>query len=176
MTSPHAHADDTTGSFDFVIVPFASEHQPRFRDLNLEWVQEFFSVEARDRAELEEPEQTILSHGGCIFVALHGAHVIGACALLRGENGSFEIAKMAVDKRYRRRGVGRALVERAVETAQARGTPHVELLTHTRLPEAVRLYRALGFAEVPVPPSDYARATSAGGMKMIRHLGSQRAE
>lgn len=156
----------------FTIVPFASAHRSRFRALNLEWVEEFFSVEARDREELEHPERTILAPGGFIFVALADTLVVGACALLRGDRGVYEIAKMAVAKDHRRRGIGRALVQRAVDQARSLAAPRVELLTHTRLPDAIRLYRSLGFVDVPVPPSNYARATSEGGLKMVLELRS----
>ena len=155
----------------FSIVPFTSAHRSRFRDLNLEWVEEFFSVEPRDLDELEHPERSIIARGGFIFVAIDGAQaVLGACALLRRDDGVYEIAKMAVAKEHRRQGIGRALVERAVAEARSRDAPRVELLTHARLPEAVRLYRSLGFLDVPVPGSDYSRATSEGGLKMVLTL------
>jgi ribosomal protein S18 acetylase RimI-like enzyme len=50
--------------------------------------------------------------------------------------------------------------------ARARGASRVELLSNTALEPAIRLYRALGFVEVPLPRTDYARAN----IKMVLRL------
>ena len=50
-----------------------------------------------------------------------------------------------VDPRYRRRGVGRALVDKAIAWAAARGADHLRLWVDDTNPDAARFYRALGF-------------------------------
>lgn len=152
------------------IVAYEPRHRAAFRDLNLAWIRQYFAVEDRDRQELDDPERHILATGGAIFVAeasrANGTHVLGACALIAEPDGAFELAKMAVDEAARGRGVGRALAEAAVAHARSRGAPRVELLSNTALGPAIGLYRALGFQEVPLPRTEYARAN----IKMVLTL------
>lgn len=146
-------------------------HRDGFRDLNLAWIEEHFAVEPRDRHELDDPERHILDAGGWIFIAEDdesrepGTRVLGTCALIY-EHGTFELAKMAVAPEARGRGVGRALGEAVIARARALGIPRIELLSNTLLGPAIRLYRALGFVEVPLPPTEYARAN----IKMVLEL------
>ena len=59
------------------IVPFRPELAPAFARLNLEWIERFFTLEAPDRAVLDDPEATIIAEGGQIFFALDGETPIG---------------------------------------------------------------------------------------------------
>jgi ribosomal protein S18 acetylase RimI-like enzyme len=155
-------ADPTTGVRIVAWRPERLDHRAAFRDLNLAWIERHFVVEPRDRQELEHPEHHILGGGGLVFVAeddgLDGAEVLGVCALVAVPDGAFELVKMAVRDSARGRGVGRALGEAAIAAARARGAPRVDLLSNRSLAPAMALYRALGFVEVPMPPSEYARA------------------
>lgn len=150
------------------IVDYAPRHRDRFRELNLAWITEHFRVEDADRRALDDPEGYILGHGGHIFIAEADGRVVGGCALLRVDDGAFELAKMAVDPSVRGRGVGRALGEAAIGRARVLGAPRVELLSNTRLTPAITLYRSLGFVEVPMPANDYERAN----IKMVLELRS----
>lgn len=57
------------------------------------------------------------------------------------------IEDVVVDSRYRRQGVARHLVERAIEEAAARGAKCVDLTSHRSREAAHRLYRRCGFEE-----------------------------
>jgi len=151
---------------DVRIVDYLPRHRERFRELNLAWITEHFRVEEADRRALDDPEGYILAHGGHIFIAESEGRIVGGCALLRNDDGSFELAKMAVDPSMRGRQIGRALGEAAIERARALGAGRVELLSNTRLTPAITLYRSLGFVEVPLPPNDYERAN----IKMVLEL------
>ena len=146
------------------------DHRTAFRDLNLAWIEKHFVVEARDRHELEDPESHILAHGGRIFLAEsaqpEGVAIVGACALLVEPGPVFELAKMAVHDSARGHGIGRALAEATIDAARASGASRVELLSNTSLAPAIALYRSLGFVEVPLPTTDYARAN----IKMVLDL------
>jgi GNAT superfamily N-acetyltransferase len=152
-------------------VPGRPDHRDAFRALNLAWIEAHFVVEPRDLLELDDPEGRILAPGGHIFMAEAdapggGVEVLGTCALLAEPDGAFELAKMAVHESARGRGVGRALGAAAVAAARALGAPRVDLLSNTVLGPAIALYRALGFVEVPLPATDYARAN----IKMVLDL------
>ena len=153
------------------VLPYSPRHREAFQALNLAWITEHFRVEDADRRALGDPEGYILGHGGHIFMAERSDGVsVGACALLRNEDGSFELAKMAVDPVARGQHVGRALGDAAIARARELGAPYVELLSNTKLTPAIALYRSLGFIEVPLPASEYERAN----IKMVLDLRSLR--
>jgi ribosomal protein S18 acetylase RimI-like enzyme len=151
------------------VVPYAARHRERFQALNLAWITEHFRVEEADNRALGDPESYILGHGGHIFMAERDdGTIVGGCALLRNGDGSFELAKMAVDPVARGQHIGRALGEAAIARARELGAPYVELLSNTRLTPAITLYRSLGFVEVALPASEYERAN----IKMVLDLRS----
>ncbi|MSR07717.1 MAG: N-acetyltransferase [Gemmatimonadetes bacterium] len=147
-------------------VPGDPTHRSAFRALNMAWIEEYFAVEGRDRIELDDPERHILATGGHIFVAEDGTTVLGVVALIPEHDGAWELVKMAVAREARGRGVGRALGEAMIAKARSLGASRVELLSNTVLTPAISLYRALGFVQVPLPATDYARAN----IKMVLTL------
>jgi hypothetical protein len=50
---------------------------------------------------LEAPQEQILDKGGHILVAVRDGEPIGVCALLRVDDATFELAKMAVAEHAR---------------------------------------------------------------------------
>jgi len=55
------------------------------------------------------------------------------------------IDELCVDERFRRHGVGRLLIETALQLARTRGAHHLELTTNKRRVDALDFYRSLGF-------------------------------
>lgn len=90
----------------------------------------------------------------------------------------FEFTKMAVDQRYRRRGIARQLLLAGFEKAWALAAVEVILYSNQKNEDAVRLYERLGFIHQEVEPGVYIRANvkmsiSAQQMQeMIRHCSS----
>ncbi len=136
-----------------------------FRALNEEWIGKWFRLEDKDRIALNDPRGTIVAHGGQVYVAVHGKAVVGTVALVRcaadGADPRYELSKMAVTPEQRGRGVGRMLLEHAIEQARALGARSVFLGSNAKLTSAVRLYESLGFRHVPreeLPEMKYDRA------------------
>jgi putative acetyltransferase len=132
-----------------------------FRDLNVAWIAQYFAMEDVDRAVLDDPEGHILERGGQIFMATLDGEPVGCCALILTHPGTFEVAKMAVKEGHRGLGIGRKLLERAVEEARLGGARSLSLEPNTKLASAVHLYESVGFRHLPpekVQPSIYARA------------------
>lgn len=140
------------------IVPYQSEHAAAFRDLNLDWIRKYFTVEPRDERDLGDPDTYIIAPGGSIFMAELNEQVVGTCALMREDEGVFELAKMTVSESVRGLGVGRALGEATIAHARAIGARRIELFTNSSLAPAIALYRSLGFVDVPVGKTDFVRA------------------
>jgi ribosomal protein S18 acetylase RimI-like enzyme len=142
------------------VVPFRPDLRQHFYRLNADWLQKYFYIEEIDHQVLSNPEEEILAAGGEIFFALLGDDVVGTCALKKEPDGSYELTKMAVDESHRSLGIGRRLIEAAIETFQSRRGKMLFLETNTKLTPAIRLYESVGFEHQPTlrPSSHYRRA------------------
>ena len=137
------------------------EDATAFRALNEEWITRHFALEAKDIETLSDPEGTILSKGGHIFMVYSGAEPVGCVALIPMQGGVFELSKMAVSPVMRGRGIGRRLLQHAVAEARALGIRSLFLGSNSKLQDAVHLYESVGFRHVApeaLPPMPYTRA------------------
>jgi len=138
---------------------FQPGDEAAFRDINLEWIERFFAVEAKDREVLGNPQKYILDPGGAILLAVDGDRPIGAVALMVIGEGSVELAKMGVRPEAQGKGAGRMLVSAAVAKAREMGMRRVYIETNSALGPALKLYRDAGFQPLKDRvPSPYARA------------------
>ena len=139
------------------VVPYDASHHEAFRRLNEAWISRYFRLEAPDLRVLEAPQEQILDKGGHILVAVRDGEPIGVCALLRVDDQTFELAKMAVAEHARGLGAGYLLGEAAKARARAAGASRLILESNTVLEPAIALYRKLGFTEFTGAPSEYDR-------------------
>lgn len=117
-----------------------------FERINAEWISAMFSLEANDIAILSDPRGTILDRGGVIlFVESPALGIIGTCALLRIDDTTFELTKMAVIESARGLKAGEFLLAAMLARAKAMGVQTLYLLTNTKCAAAIHLYEKLGF-------------------------------
>lgn len=142
------------------VVPFAVELRAHFYSLNEEWLRSFFYLEEIDHRILSNPETEILEPGGAIFFAKLGDAVVGTCALIVEEDGTMELSKMGVDPKYQGLGIGRALIDAALDEFRASAATQLVLETNAKLQPAIALYESVGFVHQPngKPNSAYARS------------------
>ncbi len=160
----HRRVRDVRRRDDVEILDFRPELAVRFRELNLEWLESGFTVGPEDRKVLDDPAGEVIGPGGVVLFASVSGSVVGTVALLRHDASVWELAKMAVTRSERGRGVGRRLGRAALDRAHGVGARRLFLLTSPRLEPALRLYRSLGFREVdapPVPHAGFARCSVA---------------
>jgi len=140
------------------ILPYQPQYAADFKRLNVEWIEKDFVLEAHDLEMLDYPEEYVLQRGGQILLAEHQGQIVGACALLRVDADTLELAKMAVSPAARGLGIGQRLAQAALDTARSMGARRVYLESNTGLTAAIRLYYKLGFQRIePSQPSPYAR-------------------
>ena len=87
----------------------------------------------------------------CVVAALDGA-VVGLASIhtsltIVDEDPVAKISSIVVDQRYRRRGIGEALVSELEADARARGCSLIFLTTAESRADAHAFYRRLGFEE-----------------------------
>lgn len=146
------------------IVDYCPDHLAVFKRLNIMWINSHWSLEAHDFETLSSPEDSILSKGGSILVALIDGVPMGVVALCRMENREydFELAKLAVDPEARGTGLGEVICRAAIERAKSLGANKLFLESNTLLKPAINLYRKLGFTEL----KEYNPAYERGDIQM----------
>jgi len=127
------------------ILDFDPRYKEYFKKFNYEWLEENFEIEELDERILSNPEKEILQKGGYIFFARVEGEIVGTTALLKVDDHTFEITKMAVTESARGKQVGRKLADAAIKRAKSKGAKTIILKTDNRLTAAVNLYRKLGF-------------------------------
>lgn len=140
------------------IVPYTKDLAPYFRELNESWLKKYFYVEPKDVAVLGDPEHYILQQGGYIFFAQLGDDIVGTFALIKDEEGVYELGKMAVNEQHQGKNIGNKMLQYCVEQAYRLGASKVILYSNTILEPAIHLYKKYGFKEVPLGSSDYKRS------------------
>lgn len=132
------------------IVPFDDSLATAFADITRAWVEEMFTLEAEDKAIIEDPSGKIIERGGeILFVEADDLGIVGTCALMPSQGKSFELTKMGVLAKARGKKAGAFLLEAVLERARcmhAKGAlESLFLLTNARCEAAIHLYDKYGF-------------------------------
>jgi ribosomal protein S18 acetylase RimI-like enzyme len=122
----------------------AKEHLNNFISLNEAWIKQYFELEPIDLQLAKNPSK-IIDDGGFIFSLILGEEVVGVCALFKGTNDSYHLARMAVKESYRGHGFGTLLMDAVFVKAKAVGASSVILLSNSKLTAAISLYKKYGF-------------------------------
>lgn len=140
------------------IVDYRSEHQQYFEAFNRAWIERYFEMEPRDTLVLTQPEETIVRKGGAILIAIYDGIVAGTVALRKVDADTFEFTKMAVDEKFRRKGIAEELCYASFRKARELGAKSIILYSNSQLRPAITLYEKLGFRHVMVGNSGYKRS------------------
>ncbi|MDH3332860.1 MAG: GNAT family N-acetyltransferase [Gammaproteobacteria bacterium] len=144
---------------DTTIVDWHPRYGDAFGQLNREWLEKYFRVEAVDEPVLNDPDRHVLSPGGVILYAVQEGRAVGTVALKYQGGGVYELTKMAVTRACQGQGVGRQLLRAAVARFGEIAGNRLYLESNSRLGPALSLYESAGFVhETPPEPSDYQRA------------------
>jgi N-acetylglutamate synthase-like GNAT family acetyltransferase len=140
------------------IIPFSIELKEPIKTLNLEWLNKYFKVEPKDEKVLSDPQGEIIEKGGLIFYAQYNNQIIGTASLLKIDDITFELTKMAVSDGNQGLGIGRKLLEHCLNKAKGNGIQKLILYSNRKLLPAIHLYESFGFSEIPVEEGVYERA------------------
>lgn len=140
------------------IIGYKPEYACYFERYNKAWIEESYPLEELDIYLLQHPEESIIKDGGEIFFARYKGEIIGTVAMKKKNNEAYELSKMAVDNEARGLGAGRLLCNAVIERARALGAEKVFLYSNSLQHIAIKLYRKLGFIEIPLEAGVYARA------------------
>ena len=151
---------------DFQIVTFDSKYSNSFFELNKSWIEEYWSLEDSDIADLLNPVNSIIAKGGEIFFIVNSKKAIGTAAMIPYSKNKMELAKMTIDYKFRGLGLSKLLLSRCISYAKNKRVSEVFLISNSKLKAARKLYDNFGFTETPLDSSKYQR----GNYKMILKL------
>lgn len=141
------------------IIDYQPAYFERWKAINEEWVKAAYVMEEIDHQHCSHPDESILAGGGFILLAQMDEEIAGTAGLLKDDDETYELIKMAVDSRFRGHGIGRLLCEAAIEKAKNAGAKLLYLFSNRKgSATAIQIYRDLGFVEVPLDRQEFARA------------------
>ena len=141
------------------IIPYEPKYAKAFRDLNLLWLNKYFKVENKDTELLNNCQENIIDKGGYIFIALLNEIPVGCFALIKKNETSYELGKMAVSEKYQGLKIGQKMLAYAIDFAKQKDCRKIELYSSTKLDTALHIYKKLGFKKIKLEePLPYARS------------------
>ena len=141
-----------------VIIPFSDTCSDAIKTLNLEWLTKYFKVEPKDEMVLSNPKSEIIDKGGFIFYAQYKGSIVGTVSLLKIDEVTFELSKMAVSSSVQGIGIGKQMLEHCFEFSKHNNINTLILYSNRSLKSAIHLYTKYGFKEIPLEAGIYERA------------------
>lgn len=140
------------------IIEYTDANKDFIKQLNVEWLQKYFSVEPNDEIQLSNPQAEIIDKGGKIFYATYNNQIVGTATLMKVNNVVYELSKMAVTETMQGKGIGVALMEHCLQYVKQNKIQKLVLYSNTKLETAIAIYRKYGFKEIDFDITYYKRA------------------
>ncbi|WP_326525534.1 GNAT family N-acetyltransferase [Sphingomonas sp.] len=141
--------------------PTDPDARPLVDDLIREYSARYHDVFEEPDAAAQEldrypPADFAAPHGAFLLIRRGGETIGGGAFMRHADPGTAEFKRIWTDPRHRRRGLARRIVEALEVEARRLGYRRVYLTTGFRQPEAVGLYRRLGYTALFDPDGDLA--------------------
>ena len=107
-----------------------------------------YSTDSTDM-DLTDIEESYSGNGGIFEVIENESkEIIGTSALFRINESTCMLRKMYLDKRYRKLGLGKKIMERILNFARDLNFKEIVLETNTSMIAAIQLYEKYGFKKI----------------------------
>lgn len=160
-----AHCDAIT------FMPFRPQLAEHFKQINQQWIEQMFVLEAVDEAVLNYPQKQIIDAGGYIWFANHPSlGVVGTCALMQRHPGVFELTKMGVLSSARGCKVGELLLQYVLQQVYTLPIQRLFLLTNKKCQAAIHLYEKNNFVHSQQIMDEFGQAYARCDVAMVYAL------
>ncbi|GCF95096.1 hypothetical protein NRIC_29870 [Enterococcus florum] len=139
-----------------IIRQYHEKFKQAFVDLNIAWIEKYFSLEDEDR-EIIEHVDAYLEKGAMIYFAIEDDNVLATCMIIPTDEETWEVAKLATDEKYQGNGAGSAVFKACIDYAREKQAKKITLVSNKKLKPAIHLYEKFGFKEVFVDRIEYDR-------------------
>lgn len=135
------------GSFtvDSILVLSVTDRQIDYTVMRIPAYEKSYSDEESEENEDILYSEYIDNPDQIVYLAFIGNQAVGRIQLRRNWNKYAYIEEIAVDRSYRKHGVGRKLIEQAKRWAKAGGMPGIMLETQNNNVRACKFYESCGF-------------------------------
>ena len=140
------------------IITYNPKFKSYFIDLNKAWLEEYFFVEKHDIEVFDNIEEVILKPGGEIFFCLVDGEIAGTVAMQKVNDTKYELAKLAVDKKFQGQKLSNLLMDACINFAKEKKLSTIMLVSSRKLDTALNLYQKYHFVETALDETDYHRA------------------
>jgi putative acetyltransferase len=96
-------------------------------------------------AELHDLPSSYFGRGGAFWVALRDGELLGTCGMFPVAPDTYELRKMYLRRASRGLGLGKQLLDVAVDWVRAQGGTRIALDTIDEMTQAIAFYEANGF-------------------------------
>lgn len=125
---------------------FTSSFQSRVKNLVISIHKEFgFPYDFRLDYDLDNPDKYYKKEGGVFYILVDDNKLIGTVALKRLGERDAELKRLYLKKKYRGRGLGQKLLNKALDFCRVKGIKRVVLDTNKKQVKAQKLYEKFGF-------------------------------
>ncbi len=106
-------------------------------------------------ADIDDLEANYFGCHGYFWVwKTEDGEIIASVAIARVDDTICELRKMYLSRQERGKGIGKMLLETAIEKAKELGYSTMILKTNSKLDTAIDVYRKYGFEHIPITESD----------------------
>jgi N-acetylglutamate synthase-like GNAT family acetyltransferase len=140
------------------IIDYADEYANDFKQLNLEWLDKYNLTETHDLEIINDPKSMILDHGGYIYLAKSKDAIVGSAAIVKEDEGIYELAKLAVTAAFQGKGISRLLIEKCLNKVKELKAKKIFLYSNSQLTTAIALYKKYGFEHIDASDSPFETA------------------
>ena len=128
------------------IIDYTDQYQQQVIDLILDVYEKELGFSGYDRPDIYRITEIYQKkHGSAFWIALDTDEVIGTVGILEDTSEVAFLKRMVVKKEYRKKGVGKALLNRAINFAKEHGYCKMYAGTIEQNPNAIAFYEHLGF-------------------------------
>ena len=130
------------------IKEFDISEQSCVRRLILEGLGEHFGyIDETCNPDIDDIDTNYIQKGYLFIVAYINSELVGTGALIIETEGVGRLVRMSVSKLYRKKGIGKKIVEYLLGKAKLRGYKRIVLSTEVNWISAICLYESCGFEE-----------------------------